>query len=226
MKKIISIIFICLLCFCMVGCNEEETETNITIDTPINIESTELKKLVSVQDLGFIGGEYNRGLLLFKISNNNSKAVTVTINVEYFDSNGMKIDSSEVNVRVSSNRGAYGLIRMYEEKSPFSTYKYDFSVKSLENYDNIYSNVNVYYSNSNGKINIKTTNNSSRVTTATVFVIFYNSGKIVDVKDYKEYDVTSGNSKTGSVDYPMQTAKSKMSFNRVDVVLNEVTNEL
>ena len=229
MKKIIKLLCVLLLVISLFGCKKDDEEIiggNSEIDKPINNENVELKKSVIVQDLGYIPGEYEIGLILFKVSNNNTKDVKVTINIEYYDSSNRKIDSDEIYVRVGNNKATYAMMRMYVDKEPFSSYKFTYSVKSDEGYSDIYSKVGVLYSNSNGKVTIKTTNNSSRVTTATVYVIFYNSGKIIDVKDYKEYDVTSGSAKSGSVDYPVDRKGKKMKFDKVEVVLEQVTTDL
>ena len=227
MKRICSFLILVLFCFCLIGCGEDETiSNNSEIDKPINQENSELKSLVSVNDMGYIPGEYGLGLILMKVSNGNKKEVKVTINIEYYDKDNNKVDSDETYVRVGVNKAAYAMVRMFVEKVEYSTYKYTYSVIADEGYDKINSNVKVSYSNNNNKIGIKTTNNSSRVTTACVFVLFYNSGKIVDVKDYYEYDITSGSSKTGSVDYPIDKNGKKMSVDKVEVVLNQVTTDL
>ena len=228
MKKIIfKSLLVFIICLSLFGCKkDEEVNTDITIDKPISNVNSELKKKIVVQDLGYIPGEYNSGLILFKVSNGNDEAVLATVNVEYYDNSGLKVDSGEVYVKVGSKKAAYALVRMFPEKVAFSTYKYTYSAKSEKNYDNIYSNVKVYYGNNNKVISVKTTNESPRVTTATIFAIFYNSNKIVDVKDYYEYNVKSNTSKIGVINYPMQNSKTKMAVDKVEIFLNEVTNSL
>lgn len=228
MKKIISVLFIALLCLCLFGCKKDEEIISNTseLDKPINSETVELKKKVSIKDLGYIPGEYGLGLILFKVSNGNSKSVKVTINIEYYDSSKNKIDSDVIYARVGVNRATYTIMRMYPEKQQFDSYNYTFSVSPDDGYEEIFSKVGVLYSNTNGKITVKTTNNSTRVTTATIYAVFYNSGKIVDVKDYTEYDITSGSSKIGIIEHPVDKNGKKMKFDKVEVVLEQVSTDL
>lgn len=228
MKKIVSFVLVLLVCFSLYGCKKEEVivDDDSEINKPINSENIELKKLVAVQDLGYIPGEYELGLILFKVSNSNSKSVRVNINIEYYDPANNKIDSDEIYARVGTNRATYTMVRMYPEKQKFNSYKYTYSVTPDDGYEEMFSKVGVLYSKSNGKVSIKTTNSSSRVTTAVIYVVFYNSGKIIDVKDYYEYDVTSGSSKTGTVDFPVDKYGRKMAFDKVEVILEQVSTDL
>ena len=51
-------------------------------------------------------------------------------------------------------------------------------------------------------------------------------GKVVALNSVSEYNLTPGNTKTQSINYPHKTNSILIPFDRIEVVLNEISTEL
>lgn len=228
--KVFSIVLICLLVVC--GCNDElEGEEFNLIEKekePIIDQNTDLEKLIATNEVAFFNGEFNDKTIVLKVQNNNSRPVYLNYSFEVFDKSKTKLYNKEVYVRVGSNNVAYVIAIQDLEESTFDSYTYKMTVlkDKLENYDSIKSGIKSDYSDNGKSITATFTNNGNRTTTVYGWLFFYKDNKIVAVKDATSYNLTPSKTNNVKVDYPIKTVKKKIPFDRVNLIVNEVSTEL
>lgn len=226
-----KLLIICLLlisCFCLYSCGKEDEEEIIEKPDVIVSEKDDIKSKINLQNVGLVIGEYSNRYTVIKVNNGNDRAIYVDVKITYYDASGNEVDMRDVYVRVGSFRSAYAVDRMFAEDVDFATYKYDFDVSTekLREYETIYNNMKVTYVDTGKNVNINFNNIGDRPTTVSVYVFFKKDGNIVAVSDATEYNLPASNIKTQVIDYPHKTANILIPFDKIEVVLNEVSTEL
>ena len=229
MKKFLLIIVL-FMCFNLTACkkdNEEEKEPGVpsVVD---DSEKVDIRSKVSVQEIGVIVGEYSNRFTVARVNNNNDRAIYVDVKISYYDNKGQLTDTRNVYVRVGAHRSAYAVDRMFAEDVSFSSYKFDFdvSLETLEDYESIYDGIKVTYVDTGKGVDVNFANNGKRTTTATAYIFFRKDGKIVSVNEVKEFNITPGSKKTQKITYPYKTYSTLIPFDRIELILNEVSTEL
>ncbi len=226
MKKILKLFSLMLItCLIFTGCEKDEDPNP---ETPIVDENEQVEKKIHTTEVSMFNGEFNDKYVVLKVQNDNDKPVYLNYSFEMFDKNKIKLYNKEVYVRVGSKDSAYVVaIQDLEEKS-FNSYTYTMKVQKdkLEDYDLIKSNIKVDYSNNGKEIIVNLNNIGNRTTTAYALVFFYKNNSLVAVKDATSYNLVPYKVDNISVSYPIKTIKEKISFDKVQVVLNEVSTEL
>ncbi len=226
-KKTLVLLIILVLCISLSACKKDEEEKEKVPEAKTN-EKIDLKKNVSIQDVGYVVGNYDDRHVIVKVSNNNDRAIYVDVKFSYRDSNGNQLDERNVYVRVGAHKTAYAIDEFYVEDVYFDNYKYDFdvSLEKLDDYETIYNNMKVNYVDTGSKVNVTITNNGNRTSTVKAWVLFRKDGKVVALNSVSEYNLTPGNTKTQSINYPHKTNSILIPFDRIEVVLNEISTEL
>lgn len=228
MKKILLFLLIIIMCFGLCSCKKEEEIINDKPNEDKIDEKVDIRKNITLQDIGLIVGEYSHKYTVIKVSNSNDRAIYVDVKLTYYNNNNEVVDNKNVYVRVGSKKSAYAIYESFYEDPDFSTYKYDFDVSTekLESYESIYNNVKVTYIDTGKGIDIDFLNNGNVNTTASAYVLFRNNGNIVAINEVTEYDLMPLSKKTKSISYPYKNSKKLISYDRIEVVLNEVSTEL
>ena len=221
--KVISLIIAMSLILC--GCDNE------VVNPEENISETESNKIIDnieTSEVGFFNGEYNDKNIVLKVNNNNNKPVYLNYSFEVFDNKKNKLFNKEVIVRVGAKDSAYVIGIQDLEEPSFDSYSYKISLlnESLDDYESIKKTIKADY-NDNGKI-IKLTFNNTGYRSTTVYgvLLFYKSKKLVAVKEVTAYNLKPHNVEEIKVDYPIKKANQKISFDKIEFVVNEVSTEL
>lgn len=227
MKKILIILLMIFMCFNLSACKDEEEENKE--EKPVVVDETvDIRKNITLQDVGLVIGEYSNRYTVIRVNNSNDRAIYVDVKITYFDNNGSQVDARDVYVRVGAHRSAYAINRMFSEDVSFTSYKYDFDVSAekLEDYESIYNNMSVTYVDNNNSVKIKFTNKGNRTSTVSAYVFFRSNGNIVAINDVTEYNLTPNTSKEQTISYPYKTYSTFIPFDRIEVILNEVSTEI
>ena len=226
MKKFIKVLSLFLIVGVLLcGCDNEEKK--VEENKPQEVE-TNYEKNITTTEVSMFTGEFGDKYVVLKSTNNNDIPVYINYSFEMFDSNKEKMYNKEVLVRVGSHDVAYVVaIQDLEEKS-FDSYTYTYKVldDKLEGYDLIKNGVKLESKNTGSKVVVTFNNTGNRTTTAYAYVFFYKNNKLVAVKDAISYNLVPFKIDNVDVDYPIKTVNEKISFDKIAVVLNEVSTEL
>ena len=221
--KVLSIIF--LFSFVICACkNEEEPPIE---EPPEKTESTELKN-IKTTEVRMFNGEFNDKTVVLKVNNDNTKQLYLQYSFEMYDKNKIKLYNKEVFVRVGKKDSAYVVAIQDQEESSFESYSYSVTVldDELVDYDIIKYNIKSSYQD-NGKTIIATlSNQGKRTTTAYGLLLFYKSNSLVAVKTATAYNLLPYQSESIEVDYPIIKINQRISYDRIEFVVNEVSTEL
>lgn len=218
--KIISLVIISCLIIC--GCEKEE-------DFYENEDVyNELINNIDTNEIGFFNGEYNDKNIVLETKNNNNKPLYLNYSFEVFDKNKNKLFNKEVIVRVGTKDKAYVIGIQDLEEPSFDSYTYTVSIlnEELDDYDSIKNSIKADYNDNGKKIIVTFNNTGSRRTTVYGVLLFYKSKKLVAVKEVTAFNLKPHNVEEMKVDYPIKKENQKISFDKIDFVVNEVSHEL
>ena len=219
--KIISLVIISCLIIC--GCENEEITSNEE-----EKNNNELISNIDTSEVGFFNGEYNDKNIVLKAKNNNNKPLYLNYSFEVFDKKKNKLFNKEVIVRVGAKDSAYVIGIQDLEEPSFDSYSYTISIlnEELDDYEIVKRNIKADYTDNGKKITVTFNNTGSRRTTVYGVLLFYKSKKLVAVKEVIAYNLTPHNTDEIKVDYPIKKENQKISFDKIELVVNEVSHEL
>lgn len=226
MKKYIKLFSLLLItCLIISGCTKDEEPLP---EKPVGNENEKVEEKIHTSEVSMFNGEFNDKYVVLKVQNDNDKPVYLNYSFEMFDKNKVKLYNKEVYVRVGSKDSAYVVAVQDLEESSFDSYTYTMKVQKdkLEDYENIKNNVKVDYTNNGKEISVSFNNVGNRTTTVYGLVFFYKNNTLVAVKEATSYNLVPYKVDNISVSYPIKTIKEKISFDKVQVVINEVSTEL
>ena len=229
MKRLFKISLLLVVCFMLVvGCKKKPVEDPVEEPTPVDNIKEELNKKVVIEDLGVFDGELGERDGLLKITNNNDVAVYVRVSLEMLDSNKNVINTKEKYVRVGKNNSAYVVIRQEYDEAKYASYTYTSEIdeEKIEDYDSIFKKIDISYKETSDNIVVSVINKGNRTTTVYGLLIFYKNNKIVAVSEATEYNLMHTSTRNIEVRYPLEKIGKKISYDRIYLVLNEVSTEL
>ena len=147
---------------------------------------------------------------------------------EVFNKNKDKLYNKEVNVRVGSKDEAYVVAIQDLEEPSFDSYIYTMNVLSdkLDDYGIIKGNIKSDYNNDGKNIVVSLSNTGNRTTTVYGLLFFFKDNRMVAVKEATSYNLIPYKTDNIKVTYPLKTVTNKISFDKVSLVVNEVSTEL
>ena len=140
-----------------------------------------------------------------------------------YNSSKALIYSKDELVRVGSYKSAYAIGRQDPEENKFDSFSYNVEVRKekINDYDETISSARASGKNDGSNIIVSLSNMGNRTTNIYGLVIFYNNGKIVEIKDATAYNVMPTGVRDVTVEYPYN-----LSFSKFEVIVNEVGTEL
>lgn len=225
MKKIIKIscllfVFLFVVCAC-------KNDGEVVEEKPIETETSEEKK-ITTSEVRLFNGEFNDKTVVLKVQNDNDKPVYLNYSFEMYDKNKTKLYNKEVYVRVGKKDSAYVVAAQDLEEPSFDSYSYKMNVlkEELLDYDLIKSNIKISYQDSKKNLIVTVNNVGNRTTTAYGLLLFYKNGSLVAVKDVISYNIIPYKIDNIEVDYPILKVNQRIDYDRIELVVNEVSTEL
>ena len=187
--------------------SQNESQNN----TPANLE----KNIVST---GYVA---KNGRLIVIAGNNNTIAVDMEIEVEFYDKDGTIVGSDRKSLDAVGAKTEIA-IEMYSTPSNWDNYKIYIDVEQT-NRITYYDKVEIKHSNANKQISVQVTNNSSDIIDEiSIAVVFYQGEEVVGLEDNFEIDIKPGRSANFNISYPHDKGYNKIGFDSYKVFLNEV----
>ena len=226
MKKIIKIsclllVFLFIVCACK---NEDE----VVDEPPVEKETNNLEKKITTNEVRLFNGEFNDRTVVLKVQNENDKPVYLHYSFEMYDKNKTKLYNKEVYIRVGKKDSAYVVSAQDLEEPSFDSYSYQMNVldDELLDYDLIKSNIKISYQDNKKNLIVTVNNVGKKTTTAYGLLLFYKNGSLVAVKDVISYNIIPYKIDNIEVDYPILKVNQRISYDRIELVVNEVSTEL
>jgi ABC-type glycerol-3-phosphate transport system substrate-binding protein len=229
MKKIIKVFGLMLIiCLFVSGCGKDNNGENGEGSTSKENAQKQVEGKLSATEVGFFNGEFKEKTVVLKIENGNKKPVYVNVSFEMYDEAGTMLYNKEVYVRVGANNSAYAVAIQDAEEPTFASYKYTLKNmdETLEDYEKIYNGIKYTYNDNGRHVTVTYTNDGKRTTTVYGLVMYYKNNNLVAVVEATEYNLMPTSVRDVEVRYPIETVTKKISFDRFEVVLNEVSTEL
>ena len=227
MKKIVKS-FIILFIFGFVVCAcRNEVEKPVEDDSQDNLKLIE-EKNIKTTEVRLFNGEFNDKTVVLKVNNDNDKPLYLHYSFEMYDKNKSKLYNIEVFVRVGSKDSAYVVAVQDLEESSFDSYTYTFDIldDELVEYDIVKHNIKSSYQDTGTNIIASLNNIGKRTTTAYGLLLFYKNNSLVAVKNATSYNLMPLQTEQIEIDYPIMKINEKISYDRIDFVVNEVSTEL
>lgn len=224
MKRNLASLFILIfIVIFLTGCGTVKVQPNSTGTNPkstgknkaLPVTPAELEKNITSK------GEITElGKLVVIVNNNNSVAVDMEIEVEFYDANNTIVGSdSEDLMAVGANKEI--AIDFWSTPDSFDNYKIFVDVEKSDEKD--YSDkLSVSHNNTGEQIAVQATNNSEdTIEYITVGVVFYKEGNVIGYDDSIESDIKPGRSANFNIDYPYDKRYKNIPFDDYKVFINE-----
>ena len=228
MKKIIKLFFVIIFClFVITGCNDDVVPDDNKEENKTS-EYDNYNKNIGIVSLGKYEGEFGYKFAIYKINNENIIPLYVNLSFQLYNSNKVMLYNRDMTVRVGANTSAYAIVRQDIDEDPFDSIGYTYEVRKeeLKDYFAAYSSIRVSGIDTGKNIKVNISNQGNRTISAYGLVFFYKGGTIVEVLEANYINLMPTGVQEVIVDYPLKKANTKISFDKFEVVLNEVGTEL
>ena len=229
MKKLFKIFgLVLIICLVVCGCGKDNKGEEGEGGSSKENAQKQVEGKLTATEVGFFNGEFKERTVVLKVENGNKKPVYVNVSFEMYDDAGNMLYNKEIYVRVGANSSAYAVAIRDAEEADFTSYKYTLKNmdETLDDYEKIYSGINYTYNDNGRHVTVTYTNNGKRTTTVYGLVMYYKKNNLVAVVEATEYNLMPTSTRDVEVRYPIETVTKKISFDRFEVVLNEVSTEL
>ena len=222
--KVISLLFILVFVVCACKKNEEVPKE----EKPVETDTSKEEDKITTSEVRMFNGEFNDKYVVLKVQNDNDKPVYLHYSFEMYDKNKSKLYNKEVYVRVGKKDSAYVVAAQDLEEPSFDSYSYKMDVlkDELTDYDNIKGNIKISHQDTGKNLIVTINNVGNRTTTAYGLLLFYKSGALVAVKDVVSYNIIPYKIDNIEVYYPLLKVNQRISYDRIELVVNEVSTEL
>ena len=161
-----------------------------------------------------------KGKLVVFATNNNSVPVDMSIEVEFYDANGVIVGSDDDALQ-AVGAGAEVAVEMWSTPNAFDNYKIYVDVEQTNN-TSYHDKVEVTH-NDNGKdIIVQVKNNSEdEISYVSVSVVYYQGETVVGIDDDLESGVKPGRAANFTLSYPTNKNYDKVRYDTYKVFVNE-----
>lgn len=223
-KRLLSVLLIALTLFVITGCssnratpNSEGNNTATGTNTSKSSKHTTIdlnKNVVTSEAVA------KNGKLIVLVTNNNTVAVDMEMEVEFYDAEGTIIGSDDEGfTAVSAN--ATVAAEIYSTPDKWDNYKVYVDVEET-NEISYFDKISINHSNSDRKIAVQVTNNSDEtIEQITVAVVYYQDDKIVGLENGYEFDIKSGRSANFNIYYASDKNYRDVKFDTYKVIVTE-----
>ncbi|MBO5530274.1 MAG: hypothetical protein J5970_02650 [Bacilli bacterium] len=222
MKKIVSGIFIIMMCVFLSGCSlkfsvkkpSNNTSTGVNPDQSVKSKASDLEKNITTTT-----GVTAEKKLVVIAKNSNKEAVSLKITAEFYDENG-KIVGSEYENLNCLGANSEGAVEMFDTPSSYAKFKIYADVE-----DNIYKSyidqVSITHNKSGDQVVAQVTNNSSETLSyVDAAVVYYQGNQIVGFDDNIETDVKPGRAANFNFYGPVDSNYDDVPFDTYKVFVN------
>lgn len=225
-RKILIVIALLLLCFCLFGCSEKSEKTGSAeneANTGYNTEENQDTAVPAEELSGNVkasGAVDKKGKLVVIAQNKNNTNIDLEIEVEFYD--------SKDNIVGSDSESFYGVgaggevaAELYSTPEKFDKYKIFADAKQTDTVC-YYDKVKLSHNNNGEDIVVQLTNESKEeVGCMSVCVVYYRDDKIVGADDGTESDIKPGRSANFNINYPYSKNYKNVSVDKYRVFINE-----
>lgn len=221
--KLLVLLFV--ICFVFYGCKKKQQVDPtpqvdpIDVIDPVDDDTPKEEKLtdkVTIEDNGYVAGENGNKYALLKIMNRNSIPVTVIVDIKY--NNGT---TEKLSILVGVNKYSYVIAKNTKDTIAYD-YTFDAAKDAFEDYNNIYNAIKLGCTNTGTNLILTIENNSTQTINPKVLMFFKKNDEIVAVKEVKVDNIAATDVKKETIEYPVGSGQEKISFDKVQVLLNEL----
>lgn len=225
MKKImtclLSISSIILLAGCSIKIPLIPNSNNNTKVNEVPESKTITKKTNPSDNIETDASTSANGKLIVFITNKNSEAVSLEIEVEFYDENNQLVKSGKDSLNgVRPNSEA--ALEIYETPENYSTYKIYADAEIDDFYITYDKELEVSDNNTGEEIAVQVKNNSeNKIDWLSISVVFYKEGKTVGISEGLESDIKAGRSANFNISYAYDKNYDDVEFDDYKVFINE-----
>lgn len=218
MKKlsIIAILLLVMSFGIVTGCSKNEGSNTATGKNETGGSSEEdINKKITTS-----GAVAKDGNLIVFAKNSNKSAVSMEIEVEFYDSNNKIVGNDSTSLE---GVGANSEIAVEMSSTPSSWDNYKIYADAKEATVNVYiDKLKISHNNNGDEIVVQTKNNSNDTISEIVVAVVYYQGKtVVGLSQDSAYDVTSGRSGNFTLEYAYDKNYDEVKFDSYKVFVNE-----
>ena len=221
MKKFIICMLTITSIILLAGCSFPGQRINVTNGTNSTKEAIEsITKSNPTDNITTSGAVAENGRLIVFAKNKNNYAISLDIEVEFYDESGSIIGSGKDSLNGVGAKSDVA-VEIYETPESFATYKiYADAVK--ENYKTFKDELEVVDNNNGENIVVQVKNNSSdSIDWISVSVVYYKGDTPVGISDSLESDTKPGRSANFNIYYAYTKDYDEVSFDSYKVFVNE-----
>lgn len=190
-------------------------DTDEVIQRPNHATMTDLEKNISAS----AEMAKSKKLVVFA-KNNNTTAVDMDIEVEFYDENETFVGSS-TNYLTAVEKGKEIAVEMYETPANFKTYKIYINAEETEETE-YFDKIEMTHKNNGETIAIQVENKSEdTIEFLSVAVVYYKDGKVVGIEDSTDLDVKPGRKGNFNIDFPYDAEYNHVEFDDYKVYVTE-----
>ena len=183
---------------------------NTNSNTPANLE----------KNISTSGAVTDLGKLIVFVTNNNSVAVDMEIEAEFYDANGAIVGSASEDLR-AVGPNADIVVDLWSTPDRFDNYKIYVDVVQTEQ-TSYFDKVELVHNNTGKKIAAQVKNNSSdTIERIAVSVVYYQGDKVVGYEHDTESDIKPGRSANFNLNYPYNKNYRNVKFDNYKVFITE-----
>ena len=184
-------------------------------DDSQNEEASDIEKNISSNGILTEGNRF----IVFA-TNNNTVAVDMDIEVEYYDENGIFVGSTQEYL-TAVGAGREVAVEMWDPPAVFSTYKIYIEAEKTEEKD-YFDQIEMTNNNNGQNIVVQVKNNSDEtIDYITVAVVYYAQGKVVGITDGIASEVKTGRAGNFTLHYPYDSNYENVQFDEYKVLVTE-----
>jgi len=227
MKKMFFRFVVCFfVVLTITGCSDDKqkdssssntstgTNTNNDSSKPIYTPSELSKNMTSS------GAVTEYGNLVVIAKNNNNVPVNVEIEVEFYDANGVILESDSNELQAVGSAAEIAT-EMWDTPEVFDNYKIYVDAEQTTN-DSYFEQVELSHNNTGEEIAVQVKNNSQEmIDYITVSILYYQGDKIVGIDEENESDVKSGRAANFTFEYPYDKNYDDVTFDNYKVFITE-----
>ena len=224
MKKfLISFVFVLSISFFVTGCDKNSESSNTA--TGKNLNNNQKKSVNKVTNdlekkIKTSGAVTSEGKLVVFVTNENSVAVDMKIEAEFYDADGTIVGSDdEILEAVGSDSEI--VVEMYSTPESFDNYKIYVDVNQ-SSFTTFFDKLEISHNNNGEEIVVQVKNNSSdEIEYMTVAVVFYQGDKVVGYDSDVASKIKSGRSGNFKLMYPYDKNYHDIYYDNYKVFVTE-----
>ena len=223
-KNILALLVISMMLVFITGCgNDNSGGSNTYTGTNPYSNGGSGQKYTSKElekNIVSSGAVTAKGKLVVFATNNNSVPVDMSIEVEFYDANGVIVGSDDDDLQ-AVGAGAEVAVEMWSTPNAFDNYKIYVDVEQTNN-TSYHDKVEVTH-NDNGKdIIVQVKNNSEdEISYVSVSVVYYQGETVVGIDDDLNSGVKPGRAANFTLSYPTNKNYDKVRYDTYKVFVNE-----